>query len=295
MSRQTNAARRSTHAQTARQKAAAARAATQRRERHRRLWLLVGSTVAVLAVIGVIVTVGVTSSGSKKPAAGRPSASVSVVDAVTGVPAATLNSVGPGTLTTAPKPVNDASLTASGKPEVLFIGAEYCPYCAAERWAVVQALSRFGTFTGLKSIHSSPTDVYPNTATFSFYGASYTSPAITFIGREVETVSGSALQTPTQAEAALWHRYTGNQGSFPFLDIAGRYIVTGPSFDPGVLKGLTAQQIAAALTAPASPVAKAIDGTANMLTAAICTTTNEQPASVCSAGGVTAAAKALHG
>ena len=40
-------------------------------------------------------------------------------------------------------------LTADGKPLVLYVGAEYCPYCAAERCAMVQALSRFGTFSNL--------------------------------------------------------------------------------------------------------------------------------------------------
>jgi hypothetical protein len=294
MARQTNTTRRAQQ-NTARQKAAAARAAQQARERRRGLWLIVGSTVAVLAVIGAIVAVGVTSSHPKTAATGRPEAPASVVAAVSGVPTTTLNTVGTGTLTTPPKAVHDAALTAGGKPQVLFVGAEYCPYCAAERWALVQALSRFGSFTGLKSIHSSPTDVYPNTATFSFYGASYTSSTLAFTGREVETVTGSALEAPTQAETALWHKYTGNPGSFPFLDIAGRYVVTGPSYDPAVLKGLTNTQIANALADPTSPVAKAIDGTANVLTAAICKSTNNQPAAVCSAAGVRTAAKALNG
>ena len=39
-----------------------------------------------------------------------------------------------------------AALTGpSGSPELFYYGAEYCPYCAAERWSVVIALSRFGT------------------------------------------------------------------------------------------------------------------------------------------------------
>jgi hypothetical protein len=32
---------------------------------------------------------------------------------------------------------------------MLYIGAEYCPYCAAERWPLVMALSKFGTFSNL--------------------------------------------------------------------------------------------------------------------------------------------------
>ena len=33
---------------------------------------------------------------------------------------------------------------------------------------MVSALSRFGTFTGLTTTHSSTSDVYPNTPTFTF-------------------------------------------------------------------------------------------------------------------------------
>ena len=56
-----------------------------------------------------------------------------------------------------------------GKPELLYMGGEYCPFCAAERWAIAAAVSRFGTLSGLHFIHSSPTDVYPSTPTLSFY------------------------------------------------------------------------------------------------------------------------------
>jgi thiol-disulfide isomerase/thioredoxin len=68
-----------------------------------------------------------------------------------------------------------AVLNDNGKPLIVYIGAEYCPYCAAERWAAVIALSRFGTFTGLGQTHSSSSDVYPDTATLSFHGAVYAS------------------------------------------------------------------------------------------------------------------------
>ena len=60
------------------------------------------------------------------------------------------------------------------------MGAEYCPYCAAERWAMAVALSRFGTFSNLRLIHSSSADIYPNTPTLSFYKSSYTSKYVQF-------------------------------------------------------------------------------------------------------------------
>ena len=74
--------------------------------------------------------------------------------------------------------VDGPSLTQGGKPEVLFMGSEYCPYCAAQRWAMVSAVSRFGTFSGLTTTHSSSSDVDANTPTLTFYGSKYTSQYI---------------------------------------------------------------------------------------------------------------------
>ena len=58
-------------------------------------------------------------------------------------------------------------------------------------------------------------------------------------------------------------------GSVPFLDIGNRYILAGAQFDPQVLAGLSATQIAAQLRDPSSPVAQAIDGSANVIVTAI--------------------------
>ena len=49
-------------------------------------------------------------------------------------------------ITNFPKKVKvETALTEAGLPEMLYMGAEYCPFCAAERWAMVMALSKFGT------------------------------------------------------------------------------------------------------------------------------------------------------
>ena len=171
---------------------------------------------------------------------------------------------------------------ADGKPLITYVGAEYCPYCAAERWALAVALSRFGTFSNLSGTHSSGTDVYPDTQTLSFYGSSYSSPYVDFQAVEEATnqqVGGTyqTLQTPTAAQSALMATYDP-QGSIPFLDIANRYVITGSSFSPQVLQGLSRGQIArAAVATRPAPVAQAIDGAANDITAAIASVTG-QPA-----------------
>ncbi len=276
--------RRRAQAQSARERSAAMRAAAAKAERRRRLLVVAGAAVAVLVVVAVIVVVGVTGHGKKasKPTTAAPA---SVVSAVTSVPAGTLSAVGKGSVVSPPKPVKAPALTAGGKPSVLYVGAEYCPYCAAERWAMVQALSRFGTFRDLGATHSAARDVFPNTPTFSFHGASYTSDYLAFTGKEIESnqVQGSGyapLDTLTGSENAIFTKYSQG-GGFPFVDLGGRYLVTGVQYDPTLLQGLSMTQIADALADPASPVAKAVDGTANTLTAALCNLTGGKPASTC--------------
>ena len=135
--------------------------------------------------------------------------------------------------TACPRVVSGSSILKDqdGKPIVTYVGAEYCPYCAAERWALAVALSRFGTFTNLSATHSASNDVYPNTQTLSFYGSSYSSPYLDFQPVEEATnqvVNGSyqTLQTPTAAQSALLAKYD-SAGSIPFLDVANKYVVTG--------------------------------------------------------------------
>jgi hypothetical protein len=294
---QSKATRRRDH-DNARERAARLRAEQARRERRRRMAVVGGSVLGVLALVAVIVVIGVTSnkgSSNNSGASDRTPAPAALVAQVTGVPAATLDAVGAGTVGTAPKAVKDPSLTSGGKPQVFYVGAEFCPYCAASRWALVQALSRFGTFHNLSTTSSSSTDVYPDTPTFSFHGAAYTSDTIAFDAHELQTRTGAALDSLPSNEETIWHRYTGQQGSFPFLDIAGRYVETGQTVNPAVLKGLTADEIASRLANASDPVAKEIIGSANLVTAAICTATGDQPTTVCSAGGVVAAKKALGG
>jgi hypothetical protein len=210
---------------------------------------------------------------------------------VTAVSSSTLSSIGEPSATVAPMPTGaKTALNASnGKPEVLFIGAEYCPFCAAERWSVVEALSRFGTFSGLSATHSSTSDIYPDTQTFSFYGATYASTSLDFTSVELETNEASGdsyttLQTPTSAEDAILSKYdkapyTSQPGSIPFLDIDNKYISVGAGYSPQVLQGLSMQQIAAQLNDKSSAVAVAIDGEANRIAAAITAATGVQPVS----------------
>jgi len=295
---------------TRREKIAAQRAAQRRAEQRKRILIASGSVVVVLAVVLAFVVIKL----NNKPAAAAatPSAAASpqgktngptgaalaaVVTKVTSVPASTLNAVGTGNgaVTSKPSTISGSTLTENGKPEMLFFGAEYCPYCAAERWAMIVALSRFGTFKGLATVHSAlsngagDAEPDPDTPSFTFLHATYSSKYLTFTPVELETnipdpSNGeyTSLQTPTAAEQALSTKYAGPDGSIPWIDFGNHYMISGVSYDPAVLDGNSWLTNATDLSNPSSPVAQAVDGTANYITAAICKgMTNNQPASAC--------------
>jgi Domain of unknown function (DUF929) len=278
-------------AESAREKVAAQRAQARRAEIRKRALITGGSVVAVLAVVIALIMVKLDESPAH---AGPASADAAVAREISRVPAATVNSVGAGTATGLRPISGQPELTLDGKPELLYMGGEYCPFCAAERWAIAAAVSRFGTLSGVRFIHSSPTDVYPNTPTLSFYKSGYTSRYLAFMPVEwyseradASTPTGYAyLQRPTPQQAAVFSRYGG---SFPFVDIGNRYLVPEAQYLPSALAGLSWAQVAADMRDPSSPVGKDIDGAANMITAAICKLTRGQPASVCSSAGVRAA------
>lgn len=269
-----------------------------KKEQRKKLWLRIGIPVAALVVIAVVFAVVANlPRGTSSDASGSASAAA-VAAKVTTVPASVLNTVGASGVAALPTKVKASALSSNGKPEVLYVGAEYCPFCAAERWPMTVALSRFGTFHNLGLTSSESNDVYPNTATLSFYGSTYTSRYITFVGREVEDRNGQPLQKLTSAQQKIFATfdappYTQSSGSIPFVDVGGKYVVNGASYDPQVLHGKTHIQIADALHDPSSTVGKNVGAVANVLTASICTLTDQQPAKVCTSPGVSAGAKTL--
>jgi thiol-disulfide isomerase/thioredoxin len=276
--------------QNAREKIAAQRAAEQRAQRRRQTLIAGGSVLAVLAVVAVLIGVKLASSGGSGGSSNG-TAQPAVVSAVTSVPAATTDAVGKGTSN--PKmliPLSGApALTTGGKPEVLYMGAEYCPFCATERWAMLNALSRFGTFSNIRFIHSSADDTPASVPTLTFYQSGYSSKYVAFTPVEMQKIDRSALQNPTSAQKALLNKYDappyvqGGAGSIPFLDFGGKYIVSGASYDYNVLSGKSYAQIAAAMKDPSTDIAKGALGTANQMTAAICKLTGNQPATACTA------------
>ena len=264
-------------------------------------WGAIGVVVLVVVVLVVVALNRHTQTAASGPA---PKA---VVDLMTRIPASAYDQAGVPVSTAELNspirlPAGQPALTKDGKPEIVYIGAEYCPFCAAERWGMVAALSRFGTFSHLGQTQSSSSDIYANTHTFSFYGSTYSSPYIVFTPVEIEGRSqGQPLQNPTAEQQALINKYdtpqfvpgmqSNQSGSIPFLDAANTFIVSGATSAalPQWLHGLSMAQIAREAVNPATDVGKAVLGTANFLSAAICEVTHGKPGSVCNSAGVKAA------
>ena len=252
---------------------------------------MVAAVVTVLLLIAVFFAIsrgassGSASIGSPVPA--------SVLSKVTGVSQSTFEKVGKGTIanpfkvTQGNPPINKDK---NGKPIILYVGGDYCPYCAAERWSMVMALSRFGTFNGLTLMESSGADSFPNTNTFTFHGATYTSDYLDFQGMETSDRNQQPLGKLSSDQQAIFDKFNAppyidsqNAGAIPFLSVGNQYIQIGAAFIPDQMQGLTWQQIADNLNDPNNSVTQSIVANANYMTAAICQITDNKPANVCTA------------
>jgi hypothetical protein len=250
-------------------------------------------SVAVFSILAAAAQATARTDGSR-PAPAK------VVQLVTHVPAATLNRVGAGKLQGSKffsvKKVH-GSLKAGGKPELLAFALAWCPHCEADSWGMAIALSRFGTFSGLRVIdsgtlygtkyHGNPP--YPHTKGLSFFGTRYRSRYISFVNVVLQDVKGKALEKPTKNQNKILKTFK----AIPAVDVGGKYKVSGAGVSPGIFAGKRWSQIAQTLAHPANPIAQRVDGLANLFTAAICKTTGQQPAAVCASKGVKAAATRL--
>ena len=266
------------------------RVRTGQRKRSNAIWII-PILVVVTGVVGYYIFTQSGTVGGASPLIGQP-VSATVLNDLSGVSMSTLNQVGKAPGVNSPTSISGASsLTLNGKPEILYMGAEYCPYCAAERWSMIVALDKFGNFTGIQYMQSTSTDVYPNSPTFTFVGATYTSNYVTFVTVEQADRNDQPLQTATTQETSLLSTYDSG-GTIPFVDIGNAYQITSSQFVPSALRvGNSATgapynwtQIASQLNNASSIPAINVDGAANRLISAICKIDGGAPTSVCSQG-----------
>jgi hypothetical protein len=194
--------------------------------------------------------------------------------------------------------INGTKTLVNGKPLLLYIGAEYCPYCGFQRWAMIVALQRFGTFTGVSYMTSSSKDIDPNTPTYSFYGSSYSSSYITFVpvelttNKEISADTYQPLQYPNASENATLAKFDSS-GGIPFLFFGNETVIDGVLYNnPGILNSnwsVIAKQIQNSSTLQS----QAVVGAANLITVQICQMDNNQPSKVCTQPYVTTIEKDL--
>jgi hypothetical protein len=209
-----------------------------------------------------------------------PDTEAALIEQLTSLPASEFETVGQGSASNLIKPATGAVLTQRRASRGCSHGGEFCPFCAAERWPLIIALSRFGTFTGLSSTASSETDAFPNTPTWTFRSAKYTSQYIDFRGVETTDRAQQPLMTLSASEDQTFGKYNPSR-TIPFIDFGNKYTSAGAMYSPEALSGQSWLAVVDEVKDPGSVQAKAIIGSANLITAAICKMTSDQPASVC--------------
>jgi hypothetical protein len=259
---------------------------------HKRWLALSAVSVAALMAAAFATSTGAVAGASvKRLAAGTASASLKQAASVNGVqvPDTVLEQIGLAAGVSGPYVLKDKpALTERGKPVVIYIGADFCPYCATARWALEIALAKFGTMTDGPAVSSSAADVDPNTASFGLHGSHYTSSYFSW-----EAADGVGSGFPSRANMTTQELsayktfdkapYTAYAGSIPFIDIDNRYLVLGSNASIAPLQGLTASEITKDLREPSSRVARAMDGAANYAIAALCSIAGNGAAAICSA------------
>lgn len=250
-------------------------------------WTLVGIIVVLVAVVVAIFFA--LSNQSRQNAI---SDAATALKTVTSVDQKTLATVGTGGVKSLLTPAAKGSSLlkgANGKPQIFYIGGELCSDCAAQRWAIIVALSRFGTFSNLTQIQAAD----QNISTYTFHNSRYSSQYIDFAPVEIYDNNGKLLDQLTTAQQALVSTYdappyvqASSRGSIPFIDIANQYVGTGAFYSPQKILNMSQLDIAKRITDSTTDVSKGVLGTANYLTAAICAATNNQPANVCTAAPI---------
>lgn len=266
---------------------------------HRPPWqsptVITSVSVGIVAVVLIVIVVINQIGGNGNAAGGTVPIQANVASVLLNPSSSVIKAVGTGNQSgeLTKLPGNTVLTGSDGKPLIVYVGAEYCPFCAAERWTMIYWLSQFGTFKGLTQIESSSTDVYADTNTFTFHKATYSSPYIDFSPNEILDRNKNTLETPTKTIQDLFTKYdappyTSTAQGFPFVDIAGLYDLYSTSYSPQLLANLTWSQIATKLKDPTDPVTQAIIGNANIMTAATCVATQDQPATVCGSSTIQA-------
>ncbi len=259
-----------------------------RRRNHRRYLRRAGGASAAMVVV-LAVTLGMvqlTGVSSRSPGADVGQLA-SYFQASVNIPDSTLTAVGTPATMEVPAVVTPTA-TSPANRTISYVGAEYCPFCALQRWSLLIALSKFGTFQHLSNAtYSSSSDVYPHLASWSFVGARYSSPYFTFDPAELTSSVPDghggyrSLEKMDPAQKVSFDLYDAS-GSLPFVDVGNHVTVVGSGASPSVVQGLTLAPLGTEIQDSRSRVAQAVDGEANYLIAAMCSQIHGSRPAICS-------------
>lgn len=182
--------------------------------------------------------------------------------------------------------VSSEPLQVGGKPHLLMFGAQFCPFCAAQRWSMKIATERFGKWENLLPEQSTGSnEPYLNIPTYNFYQARYTSDYLSLVHIDYADRSGRTLEKSDQLTSDLVNKYNSH-GSIPFVLIGGQYSRVGSPFNPGILQGKSFSEVEKALGDSRSEISRSILTDADIMTAYLCKLTGGQPNPVCGTNSV---------
>ena len=170
-----------------------------------------------------------------------------------------------------------APLYQGGKPELLFIGAQYCPHCAGQRWAIVKALDQFGTFSNVTSSANDDGTI----PTFNLHDATYTSKFVAFVHKDLEDRSHQLLDSLSSDQQAIFSQLDPS-GGIPLITVGG-YALLGDGYNLSLIQGKSFNAVQRAMQRGnrSDPLVLAVNAEANSITAFICHADKMQPQTVC--------------
>lgn len=158
----------------------------------------------------------------------------------------------------------------SKKSLVFFLGAGFCPYCATQRWAIVEALKNFGQWNNLVEQRSaSVEEKFVNVPTFSFAKATFESELIEFIGRETADRNFDPLQELNIDDQNILDVYNPDN-MIPFLLIDGQYMRFGSGIKPELLQNIDHDTVRNEISLENSEIGKMIREETKNITTLIC-------------------------
>lgn len=173
--------------------------------------------------------------------------------------------------------ITDQRLKRPGdKSLVYFMGAGFCPFSAAERWAIVKALERFGKWDGLAEDKSAGHDEkYLNIPTFNLAQAKFEGEAVEFMGKETADLNFEPLQELDEKDYEIPDIYNPDQ-MIPFLLVDGQYMQVGAGFTPELIQEMSHDAVRTELDNPNSAIGKAMREEIDDISALLCKSTESK-------------------